>query len=42
MVREGDPHAGTKAKAYALRTAYRLAPEGFQHIAGGTQEVLMN
>jgi hypothetical protein len=42
MVRDGDVHAPIKAAGMALRHAYRLAPEGFQHIRNGTTEILVN
>jgi hypothetical protein len=42
MVRDGDVHAPIKAAGMALRHAYRLAPEGFQHVRNGTTEILVN
>jgi hypothetical protein len=39
MRRDGDPHVEVKAKAFALRTAYRLAPPDYVHVAGGTRPV---
>jgi hypothetical protein len=42
MVREGDEHVETKAKAMALRHAYKIVPEGFQHIAGSVRQLMFN
>jgi hypothetical protein len=39
---EADPHLWTKIQAYALRHAYRMAPEGFQHIQGGIRQLLVH
>jgi hypothetical protein len=36
---EADPHLWTKIQAYALSHAYRMAPEGFQHIRGGVRQL---
>jgi hypothetical protein len=40
--REGDPHLWVKMQAYALRHAYQMAPDGFQHTSGGVRQVLVN
>jgi hypothetical protein len=40
--REGDPHLWVKIQAYALRAAYRQAPEGFQHVQGGIRQLLVH
>jgi hypothetical protein len=40
--RDNDPHLWVKIQSYALRAAYRLAPEGFQHIQGGIRQLMMN
>jgi hypothetical protein len=39
---EADPHLATKIQAFALRAAYRQAPEGFQHIQGGIRQIMVN
>jgi hypothetical protein len=40
--RDGDPHVEVKIQAYALRHAYAMAPEGFQHIQGGIRQLVMH
>jgi hypothetical protein len=42
MVREGDEHVEVKAKAMALRHAYKIVPDGFQHIAGSVKQMMFN
>jgi hypothetical protein len=40
--REGDEHLWVKIQSFALRHAYRQAPEGFQHIQGGVRQLLVH
>jgi hypothetical protein len=40
--RDGDPYVDVKSKAYALRHAYRMAPQGFVHIGGGVRQVMVH
>jgi hypothetical protein len=37
--RDGDPYATLKAEAYALRTAYRLAPPDYLHVKDGVRPI---
>jgi hypothetical protein len=32
MVREGDVHAECKAAAFALKSAYQMAPRNYRHV----------
>jgi hypothetical protein len=42
LCREGDEHWEVKSRAYALRHAYRMAPQGFVHIGGGVRQVMVH